>query len=301
MISWLLVLLSSYLFFSLASFGDKLILSGPPNPKLYVFYVGMLNFLVIFLLPFIALNSYNTTAMLWAALTALFTLLGIYSMFIALKKFEASRVMPTIGALQPILILVLTGLFWGFQTLGQVNFVSFTLLLAGGIAICAEKKLTLTIHYLWLTAFSSFMFSLSYVFSKMVFLNIAFLPGIILMSLCTFLFALSLLFDRTLRAQVFSKKPVVDKKTGLILLFAQGSGGIAGFLQSLAVSLVPVSSLAVANSLRGVQYVFLFIITLASSFFFPKILKESLSKKIIIQKIISIMLIVFGLAMLAFY
>ena len=39
--------------------------------------------------------------------------------------------------------------------------------------------------------------------------------------------------------------------------------------------------------------------TLFISYFFPKILKEEISKKIIIQKIISIILIAIGLTMLA--
>lgn len=302
MLFWLPIIILAYLFFSLASFGDKLILSGRANPKSYIFYVGMLNIWVIFLVPFAGkFNAYTAAGIMWAALTAFVAILGLYTMFIALEKFEASRVMPTIGAIQPILILILTGIFWGFRTITSINFSAFILLFIGSIAISTEKKITLTLSYLALTILSSLMFSFAYIFSKFVFLNQSFFQGLILISIFIFLFALMFLFDKELRSQIFSKKPALDKKTGIIFLFTQSAGGIANVLQSFAISLAPVSYLAVVNSLRGVQYVFLFLITLFFSFFFPKILKESISQKIIIQKVISILFIVSGLALLAIY
>ena len=298
MILGVIIIIISYLFFSLAFFGDKLVLNGPPNSKLYVFYVGILNIIVLFFLPFTTLSSYNTTALFWSVLTAITTLFGLYTMFVALEKFDASRVMPTIGALQPIFILVLTWVFWGFQSITRMNFLAFVMLLIGSVAISVERKFTVTVHYLLLTVFSSLMFSLAYIFSKMVFLHVSFFPGIVLMGLCISVFVLVFLFDKNLRAQVFSKKPALDKKTGIIFLCAQSAGGIANLLQSLAIALVPVSYLAIINSLRGIQYVFLFIITLFFSYFFPKIMKEDISKKVIAQKIASMLLIIIGLAVL---
>ncbi|MSU54393.1 MAG: hypothetical protein EXS48_00945 [Candidatus Staskawiczbacteria bacterium] len=301
MILGIFIIIISYLFFSLAFFGDKLVLSGPLNPKLYVFYVGILNIIVIFFLPFTIWHSYNLVGLFWAVLVAITTLFGLYTMFVALEKFDASRVMPTVGALQPIFILVLTWIFWGVQSITRMNFLAFTMLLVGSIAISVERKFTVTVHYLLLTVFSSLMFSLAYIFSKMVFLHVLFFPGIILMGLCISFFTLAFLFDKNLRAQVFSKKPALDKKTGALFIFTQGAGGIANLLQSLAISLVPVSYLAIINSLRGIQYVFLFIITLFFSYFLPKIMKEDISKKVIIQKTISVVLIIVGLAVLVIY
>jgi hypothetical protein len=76
---------------------------------------------------------------------------------------------------------------------------------------------------------------------------------------------------------------------------------LANFLQSFAISLSPVAFLAIVNSLRGIQYIFIFLITLFFSVFFPRILKEEISKSIIIQKSISIGFIVVGLALLVIY
>ncbi|MDP2741687.1 MAG: EamA family transporter [bacterium] len=298
MISWLLIIILAYFFFALAFFGDKLVLSGPPEAKLYTFYVGFLNILIIFLIPFTKFSVPNSTGMIWIILEAVVYVAGLYTMFIALEKFEVSRVMTVVGAIQPILILILAWFFWGAQIITGMNFLAFAFLFLGSVIISMQKKLQINKAYLMLIFFSSFMFSLDYVFSKLVFLNQPFLQGLIWMRMFSFLFVLFFLFDKKLRSQIFTKKANLDKKTGAIFLLTQSVGGTANILQSFSISLAPVAYLATINSLRGVQYVFLFIITLFFSYFFPKIMKEDISKKALIQKAISIFFIVIGLAIL---
>jgi succinate-acetate transporter protein len=94
---------------------------------------------------------------------------------------------------------------------------------------------------------------------------------------------------------------VSNKKTQVAFLFAQASGGLGNFLQSFAIFLAPVAFLATINSLRGIQYVFLFMMTLFITLLFPKILKEKISRRIVFQKIISIIIIGVGLAILVIY
>lgn len=298
MIFWLPIIVLAYLFFSLASLGDKLVLAGLPQPKLYTFYVGVLSVLVVFLIPFTSFGLPSPTATVWIILEAVVYILGLYAMFLALEKFEVSRVMTAIGAIQPVFILILTLVFWGAQIITVMNFLAFMLLLLGSIIISFEKKFKITGEFLLLVLFSAAMFSLDYIFSKFVFLHQPFLQGLIWMRIASALLVLLFLFDKKLRAQIFTKKAALNKKTGLLFLFSQSSGGIANILQSFAISLVPVSYLAIINSLRGIQYIFLFLITLFFPLFFPKILKEEISKNIIIQKLASIILIALGLGLL---
>ena len=268
MLSWLLVIIASYLFFSLAYFGDKLVLSGPPNAKLYTFYVGSLNILVVFFIPFANFGLPNLMGFVWAL------------------------------AIQPLLILLLTWIFWQGQILTGNNLLAFTLLFLGSLLISVQKKFQISRHYLLLIFFASLMFSLDYIFSKLVFFHQPFLQGLIWMRIFSFLCVQVLLFDKTLRSQLFTKKPTLNKKTRIIFLCTQSAGGLAAILQSLAISLAPLAYLATVNSLRGIQYVFLFLITLFFSHFFPKVFKEEISEKVIIQKIAAIVLIVVGLAVL---
>jgi hypothetical protein len=222
-------------------------------------------------------------------------------MYVALEKFDVSRVIATIGATQPVFVFLLTLIFWGPQAMPAIDMLAFILLFAGSIIISVEKNIKITGDYLKITLFSAVMFSLDYIFSKFVFLGMPFLQGIIWIRIFVFLFVLVFLFRKSSRAEIFEKQMVSNKKTQAVFVFAQAFGGAANFLQSLAISLAPIAFLATVNSLRGIQYAFLFIITVFISLFFPKVLKEELSKKIIFQKVISIFLIAVGLAILVIY
>lgn len=301
MLTWLIIIILAYLFFSLSSFGDKLILAGPPKPKLYVFYVGILSIIVVFLIPFTSFGFPVASSIGWIILEALVYILGLYFMYVALEKFDVSKVVPVIGAIQPILILLLAWLFFGPQKMKGLYFVAFTMLFLGSLIISVEKKPKITADFIKLTLFSSLMFSLDYIFSKMVFLQEPFLNGFIWMRLCGVLIALTFLLSREFRREVFSKKVVLNKKTEKLFFLAQGAGSIGYILQSFAISLVPIAYLAIINSLRGIQYVFLFIMTLFISLLFPKILKEDISKKVITKKIIAMLFIVIGLLIFSFY
>jgi len=295
---WLLIAILAYLLFGLGSLGDKLVLAGKPKPKSYTFYVGVFGLLIVLIVPFIKFGLPNAPGLTFAILDAFVRVLGIYTMFVAIEKFDVSRVIATIGATQPIFIFILTCLFWGPQHMSTMDILAFVLLFVGSVIISIEKSLAITEDYIKITVFSSLMFSLDYVFAKLVFLNQPFTQGIVWVGIFFFLFVSVFLISKNSRKEIFSKRMVSNKKTQIFFLGAQVFGGVANFLQGLAISLAPVAFLAIINSLRGIQYAFLFIITALTSALFPKFLKEELSKKIIIQKTFSIVLIAVGLAIL---
>ena len=91
--------------------GDKLVLAGKPKPKSYTFYVGIFSVFVILLIPFVKFSVPSGTGFMWIALDALVHVVGLYTMFVALEKFDVSKVVATIGATQPIFIFILTFFF----------------------------------------------------------------------------------------------------------------------------------------------------------------------------------------------
>ena len=115
-----------------------------------------------------------------------------------------------------------------------------------------------------------------------------------------FLGALFFIISKEVREEVFKKREILERKTATIFLFNQVIGASAFVLQNFAVALVPFSFLAFINALEGTKYAFLLIFSLFLSFKFPQILKEKISKKILIQKILAILLIGAGLVILAF-
>lgn len=299
--SWLLVIILAYLSFSLASLGDKLVLNRAKNPKLYAFYVGFLSLLVLSAVPFVGIRFPDVASFLWIFLSSGSFIFGLYVLYNAVEKFEVSRVVPIVGALQPIFILFLSFMLLEFGMITASNMLAFAVLLLAGIIISFEKKLKVTKKLLELSLFASLLIALSFVFIKLVFLHQSFFHGIIWIGIFNFLFALVFLFDAGVRSEIFVKKSAFDKKTLLLVIITQSAGGLAGLLQNFAIFLAPVSNLAILNALRGIQYMFLFVITLFFSFFYPKILKEEISRKIIIQKSVVIIMIVFGLAILFFF
>ncbi|MGD0576682.1 MAG: hypothetical protein ABSA74_01225, partial [Candidatus Staskawiczbacteria bacterium] len=268
------------------------------EPNLYTFYVGAISIFVVIFIPFIKFGFPDEKSLFWIIAEAVVYILGLYAMFLALEKFDVSRVMTTIGATQPIFVFAFTWLFWGPQPLSPGNILAFVLLVFGSCLISFEKNSKTNGNYMKITLFASLFFSLDYIFSKIVFLGQPFLQGFIWMRIFVFLFALLLLINRNVRRDIFKKQNILNRKTGAIFAGTHLSGAAANILQGFAIYLAPIAFLPIVNSLRGVQYIFLFLITLFLSVLFPKILKEQISREIIIQKIISIVIIAVGLAIL---
>lgn len=296
---WLIIIVLAYLFFSLAYLGDKLVLAGAPKPVSYTFYVGLLSLFVLCLIPISNFYFPGFPLFYLMIFDAAIYICALYLMFVGLENFEVSKVMTTVGATQPILILGLTWIIWGEQIFTRTDIIAFVLLIIGTILISYKKNnFGVKNGFLKIVLLSSLLFSIDYILQKYIFIKLPFLVGFIWLRILMFFFASMFLLSEKNRREIFKKRNIENKKLGPIFLFSQVSGGLANFLQSYAIALAPVALLPIVNSLRGLQYVFLFLITVFLTVFFPKILKEEISKKIIIQKSISIILIVIGLALL---
>ena len=223
---WLVAAIFAYLFLGFASLGDKLVLTGKPKPKSYTFYVGFFNIFVILIIPFIKFSIPTSAGLIWIILDAFVHILGLYTMYVALQKFDVSKVIATIGATQPIFIFILTWLFWGPQAMPLIYILAFVMLFLGSIIISIEKNIKITADYLKITILSSLMFSLDYIFAKFVFLGQSFLPAIIWIQIFIFLFALCFLFSKKARTEIFSKQMISDRKTQIFFLGAEIFGGL---------------------------------------------------------------------------
>ena len=295
---WILVITLAYLCFALSSLGDRIILSGHSRPNSYTFFVGILSAAVILLIPFIGISVPQGILWLWIILAALFNILGIYTMFSALNVFDVSKIIPTIGALQPIFVVIFSFLILGEDAMGSRQILAFVILLLGSVLISIEKNYRVTRRSLKLSFFAALFFSLEMIFAKIVYLNLAFSDGFIWMKIFGLVFVMSFLFNKTFRRDIFKVDQKLDKKNSIIFFLGQGFGGLANILQGWAISLVPLAYLGIMNAMKGLQYVFLFIFVLIISATFPKLLNEKTSKTIIIQRITAIILIIIGLLVL---
>ena len=299
---WLLVAIFAYFILAIASLFDKYLLGGSlSNPKIYAFYVGILGSLAFLLIPLgFFIFPGNFFLLVFALLAGSCQILGIYFYFESLKKFEPSRVIPAIGGMQPLFSFGMTWFFGGGkEILDAWQIIGFFLMVAGSVIIVYEQK-AFGLKSLRFAVLAAFLFAVALVLSKFVYLAMSFVSGFLMISFGSVSTSLMFLVSKEVRKEAFKGLGLAKNKKTAALFFANQAGGALAFiLQSFAVSLAPLALVAVINALAGVQYVFVFLFSLLLSLYFPKIIREKISKKIILQKSFAIILIAFGLAILA--
>ena len=305
--NWLIAAIFAYFLFAFVFLVDKYLLTRAiPNPKVYAFYVGVLGILVLALAPFVNFYVPEKSQIILSLLAGAVFIYGLFWLFKALQLFEASRVAPAVGALTPLFTFGLIYLFtFGQESLSFQELTAFVILVLGSILITFQKEKLTSLRGLRFCFLAAFLLSLSFVLIKYVYLAQSFWNGFIWRSIGGFLMAICFLFFfPEIKKEVFQMRenPPAggSKKTAAIFLLNQVAGAGGAILQNWAIFLAPLVYVPLINALQGIQYAFLFVLTLFLSFYFPHILKEEISREIVFQKIIAIFLIVGGLALLAF-
>ncbi len=298
--SWLIIAISSYFLLAICALIDKYLLSGSVFiPDVYTFYLGILEGLVIILIPFVGFSVPGLFQFFLAFLSGASFVYAIFWYTRALHLFEASRVVPAIGGLVPFFTFGITYLFsLGKESLNFLGIIAFLLLVAGSVIITLRKEKLITLKSFELSAISAFFFSFSFVLAKYVYMSQPFWSGYILIKIGGFLTALSFLSIKKMREEIFKRRKVFQKKVTGIFISNQAIGAGANILENWAIALAPLAYLSIISALQGTQYVFLLIFAVLLSLKFPKVLREEVSGRIIFQKIIAILLIGAGLFVL---
>ncbi len=298
--SWVLIAILSYFLLAFSALGDDYLLSGPPEPKSYTFFVNVSGILLLLLVPFVNFVIPDQTQILLAFLAGGASVLACFFLYFALEQFEASRVIPAIGAVLPLFTMALVYiLFKENVNLSLEESISFFLLVVGSILISLKRGKAISFKSFMFSAIAAFLFSLSFVLMKNLYLVLPFWTTLIISRVGAFLVSLLFLFSPAVRADVFQKKPTFKKKTGLVFIANQGIGTLGALLQNFAVAIAPIGHLAFINALEGIRYVFLFGLSILFSVKFPKIAEEKLSKENLFQKTFAILIIISGLTLLA--
>lgn len=298
---WLTVTTLSYFLLALSFLADKYLLAGRiQSPRLYTFYIGLAGILVLALAPFVGFTIPDPEQILLALACGFFFILGLFWLYKALYLFEASRVMPAAGGMTPFFSALLVFIFSGGKaTLTNSEYLAVALLILGSILITYQKSQKISAKCFLISCFAAILLAFYFVSAKYVYLGQPFWSGLIWIRIGGFLTVLFFLFSAEVRKQIFAPKSGPKKQGATAVLFfgnqAVGAGG--NLLQSWAVALSPLVYVTVINALSGVQYVFLFIFSIILSLKFPRVLKEDVSRKIIIQKITAIILISGGMAL----
>lgn len=297
--NYLLIAISAYLLNAVSVTIDKILLVKKlPNPALYVFYISVFSLSALLLAPFT--NFPNQSAFLISSASTILWTMGAYFMFRALKSGEAARVIPIIGTLIPVILLFMSALS-GSVNLNEVWAV-IILVLGLLFLIIPYLKGRFSREELLFELVSALLFANSYFLLKSAYTSAEFLSVFVYSKIILIPIILIILIVPILRKRIFehhTHQPKVNlySKTGILLFAGQFAGGASQMLLTFAISL---ASPAVINSIQGIQYVFLFILSLALAKKFPKAFGEKFTKLNITGKIIGILLIFLGLWILSF-
>ncbi|MEK7560284.1 MAG: DMT family transporter [Patescibacteria group bacterium] len=296
--SWLYVALVAHFLYALVFVFDKYILSRPIKSSLsYAFYTSFAGGFIAIIIPFYdfrILGFVNTLIALAAGAAFSWALVLFYR---TLQISEASRSVPFVGALVPIATLIFSFPL-GLEKLTGQHLLSFFFLVAGGFLIVFGYKNDHFWHkFNMLYAISAaFLFGFSFALTKLVFNYTNFVSGLIWTRWGGFLFALVLLLNKKWREDIFETTLISNEKTAAWFFSSKLLGATAVVLQNYAIFL---GSVVLVNALQATQYLFLLVLAGFLSVKLPKTFKESLDKAAIAQKVISIIIIGIGLAVLA--
>src|SRR3989338_5442410 len=291
--SWVIFVLDATLIWSVGSIISKFCrVSYIENSLGYLIFIAPTVLIVPLLLlfePFVLLKS--TEAFL-AVLSGMIVTVGYYLYLEAIHKEELSKVFILFGT-GPLFILVLSTIILK-EVLTIKQYIAFASIFIGSTLVSLKKvdqKIKLTFGAI-LVLLSALFFAIHNVILK--YISEINLTTLMLYRESGFLMPILFIFILSPKARKHAKKVINDlniKKTALV--YSAEVLGITGmFLVYLAIQRGPVSLVTV---LEGFETIFIFILAIIISLYFPKILKEKIDKKTIIIKIISITLMLGGL------
>lgn len=299
---WLVVVLAGHLSNAGAFVIDKILLQKTiRHPAVYVFFIGSLSLTAFVLLPFGHFALPATPVLIQSAISGITFMAALLCFFASLKRSETTRVVPFFGALIPIWTLFFASSFLGEWLSGR-EWYGIIFLIIGAIFISYEHSptaTTITGSLALLIVFAAGLFALSSTMLKAVFNGTDFINGFLWTRLFAFLAVIPLLFLPAVRQSIFPASRTSEPKERPTPLFFVGQTlGALGFVfLAWGTQLAP--RVTVVNALQGVQYAFLFLLVAIISYLAPRLINEPLSKSIIIQKTIAIIILAAGLILAA--
>jgi drug/metabolite transporter (DMT)-like permease len=332
---WILLAILAHVGNGLVFIVDKSLLgtknSEISKPIQYALYSAALAGMVVVLFPF-ARMQFGLFLVAWGLIAGAVHIGALYLFFSAMRAGEPSRVVPIAGSAVPFFTVILAVLFLG-EVFTLKQGAGIFLLLIGGWML-ALRRLTPSnsllkrgrersipplfkgrlggVRVVMLPILAGLLFAAYFAITKYIYSNVTGqffgiflttrLAEAVIAIIGIGLLAVPPLFkgrlggvSRARRKSTPSNSPL--KRGRVPIIFASNKLLAAGIflLQTYAISL---GSVSVVNALQGVQYALVLLLAIIISLFFPKLFREEIGKGAVLQKIIGIVLVSFGVALL---
>ena len=296
---WFLIAFIGYFLLAIVVILDKFILTeSVAKPVVYTFYSTIFMFGALLAWPF-GVQLLAGIDWWWAIISGVTFGLGLWTIFIAIKKGEASHISPFNGAVITIATYLIASLFLG-EVLTRRQIIGIIILVFATCLLSFEKSKKHNgwhIGFVWAMV-SGILFAISHVTAKYLYEVYPFLTGFIWSRFFIGLVGLATLFSSDVR-KIFAKKVVKKEKTAQKNVFT-----LVFFDKILAVAAIiliqyaaALGSVSLVMALSGLQFMLLFVMIYALTKFLPNLFKEYFTAQELRLELAATALVVIGSAL----
>ncbi len=307
--SWILLAAVGQFINAVVAIFDKYIVSDEkalPRPFVYAFYsclltgfwgviflVGLIPGLADLGVPSLAHVSAPSLVVVSLSFLAAYTFfLALVSMYDALRKADASTVMPIIGSIAGLSTFGLSYVF--LEASHSANFIWGVILLATGTMLVAQTlpKANVVLNCLH----SGLFFAFHWITIKGLFLETTFETGFFWSRVGFILFALSLLLVPMYLDKIKAQTGATSVRTGFLVVTTKVLAGIAAFLLLKATDMGDVT---VVQALDGLRFVFILLFTSVFAHWLPQSVADKDTRpSTFFRRLLFVIVISIGFAML---
>jgi len=291
---WLPFALLSNFFYAITSIVDQLLRKRhvKDNVSLTIMWIASLFLIWLIIMPFIGISIPPLPKIIAALAAGFITVVIALPYFYALSAEEASRVIP-IWQFSSIFVLIMSALFLG-ESLLTKHYYGFAAMLTGGILLGIDRKSAgFRLNKAVLAVLvASVAWAVHIVLVKYFYATEPFWNGFFWISIGSFTGAAFLAAISGNAKRLRAEFRAITKKGVSLLLASTLVTLVADLALLLALKNGPAALVSVVGA---TQMMFLFVMTVAISLYFPRILRENISRKALLIKLAAISLMISGL------
>ncbi|MBI4427211.1 MAG: DMT family transporter [Candidatus Magasanikbacteria bacterium] len=294
---WVFLAISAHLVWALVNLLDRYVMEKRlKEPFFYTVVILIFDGLASLLfLPFIAFHWIGWTAVVGALFAGIVFILGTIFFSRAIQIEEASRV-NILWVFIPIFDFIFGWLLLGEKLAGK-QLLAFIILLSGSLIACLHWR-----GGKWKFSRAFILMLISCLFYSGYDIIIRYFTRSAPFSLLYFIASFSMLFwlvpilsTKKFRQKYQSEFKYFNLSLAVIAVFVSFFSGLGLFLNTRAISLGPVS---LVSALEGFQMIFVFVIAALLTIFVPQIMKEEFDRKNLVLKLMALVLMLGGIAVL---
>lgn len=310
---WLVVAAFAQFLNAIVAILDKYIVSDEhalPRPFVYAFYSCLVtgSWVVVYMIgaipgleksgfpQFSNVQPPSIQVVGMAFLAAYTFFIALVSMYDALKRQDATDVMPVIGAVAAVASFGMTYIFFG-GVLHENYIWGIALLTVGTLLVSSGEFKSSTILQ---TVHSGIFFALHLITMQALFDETSFDNGFFWSRVSFVLFALSLLLVPAYWEKIKQQTVHTTKRAGMLVLANKVMAGVAAFLLLKAVDMANNDSgAAVVQATDGIKFVFILLLGVIIGKFTPITAGENdYTPKVILRKLLYVAVISIGFVIL---